>query len=78
MDTRVTIYQCPVCSGLMKHYATNDSFSTYVCEVCSAQLGMRVRTKSNKIKIKGVSMRVTNKSVYNLLKREYGHESNER
>lgn len=61
----------------MKHFVTNESFSSYVCEICSAELAMRNRTKPNKIKIKGIEVQVSNQSVFNILKREYGHEANE-
>jgi len=52
-------------------------FVSYVCEICGTILIIPLKKPLNKIKIAGHEVILDNKDVFNILKREYGNESNE-
>jgi len=56
----------------MRLYAANDTFKTYVCEICDSRLMMHVRDKElmEIVQIAGMDIYVDNQEVANLLKKE--------
>jgi len=70
LDTRMTAYKCPHCKGEMVYVGGNEAFCVYNCEICRADLILRVKKKDNILKIAGQDMQVGDNKAYKILKRE--------
>lgn len=79
MGIQQTVYKCQHCHGDMKFYkgGTATMFATYICEICQALFIITLRKSLNKIKIAGHEIILDNRGAFDVLKREYGNESNE-
>jgi transposase-like protein len=79
MDIQQTVYKCPHCRGDMNFYkeSTSTMFASYVCEICKTLLMITLQKPANKIKIAGQEIILDNKNAFDVLKREYGNETNE-
>lgn len=66
----MTAYKCPHCKGEMKYVGGNDVFCVYNCEICRADLILRVKKEVNTLKIAGKNMYLDNNDAYKILKRE--------
>ena len=77
MNIAQVVYKCPHCHGDMKFFTHNIMYASYVCEICQADLLIPLRIPLNKIKIAGQEIILDNKSAFDVLKREYGNETNE-
>lgn len=73
MINKDTTYKCPCCNGVMKLHAANDTFKTYVCEICDSRLMMHVRDKElmEVVQIGDTKVYIDNQEVSNLLKKEF-------
>jgi hypothetical protein len=79
MGIQQAVYQCQNCHGTMKFYKGGNAtiYATYICDICEALLIIPIRISLNKIKIAGQEIILDNKSAFDVLKREYGNETNE-
>ena len=63
-----TAYKCPVCGCELRPGASNDTFESFRCEICKAELILHVREKINTVAMAGTEVQIDNLAVFNILK----------